>query len=65
MRISFVEKEATMTTDKNNSCHPGVSAFAKAVADKSAPDFKIAARLRGETEDVVFTSCSSCFLKNI
>ena len=54
-----------MTTDKNNSCHPGASAFAKAVADKSAPDFKIAARLRGEKEDVVFTSCSSCFLKNI
>ncbi len=65
MRISFVEKKTTMTTDKNNSCHPGVSAFAKAVADKSAPDFKIAARLRGEKEDVVFTSCSSCFLKNI
>ena len=36
-----------MTTDKNNSCHPGASAFAKAVADKSAPGFKIAARLRG------------------
>ena len=48
MRISFVEKETTMATDKNNSCHPGASAFAKAVADKSAPDFKIAARLRGE-----------------
>ena len=46
-RISFVEKETTMTTDKNNSCHPGASAFAKAVADKSAPGFKIAARLRG------------------
>ncbi len=48
MRISFVEKETTMTTDKNNSCHPGASTFAKALADKSAPDFKIAARLRGE-----------------
>ncbi len=40
-----------MTTDKNNSCHPGAT----------APGFKIAARLRGEKEDVVFTSCSSCF----
>jgi hypothetical protein len=55
MRISFVEKETTMTTDKNNSCHPGAT----------APGFKIAARLRGEKEDVVFTSCSGCFQKNL
>ena len=44
-----------MTTDKNNSCHPGAT----------APGFKIAARLRGEKEDVVFTSCSGCFQKNL
>ena len=55
MRISFVEKETTMTTDKNNSCHPGAT----------APGFKIAARFRGEKEDVVFTSCSGCFQKNL
>jgi hypothetical protein len=55
MRISFVEKETTMTTDKNNPCHPGAT----------APGFKIAARLRGEKEDVVFTSCSGCFQKNL
>jgi hypothetical protein len=65
MRISFVEEETTMTTDKNNSYHPGASAFAKAVADKSAPGFKSTAQLRGEKGDVVFTSCSSCFQKNI
>ena len=59
MRISFVEKETTMTTDKNNSCHPGASAFAKAIAEKSSPGFKIAARLHGEKEDVVFTLKSS------
>ena len=55
MRISFVEKETTMTTDKNNSCHPGAT----------APGFKIAARFRGEKEDVVFTSCSGCFQNNL
>jgi len=55
MRISFVEKETTMTTDKNNSCYPGAT----------APGFKIAARLRGEKENVVFTSCSGCFQKNL
>ena len=53
-----------MTTDKNNSCHPGASAFAKAIAEKSSPGFKIAARLHGEKEDVVFTSCSGCFQEN-
>ena len=55
MRVSFVEKETTMTTDKNNSCHPGAT----------APGFKIAARFRGEKEDVVFTSCSGCFQNNL
>jgi hypothetical protein len=61
-----------MTTDKNNSCHPGISAFAKATAaalralavktvGKSAPGFKSAAQLRGEKADVVFTSCFGCF----
>jgi len=35
-----------MTTDKNNFCYPGAT----------APGFKIAAQLRGEKEDVVFTS---------
>ena len=65
-----------MTTDKNNFYAPGVSAFAKATAaalcalavktaDKSAPGFKDAARLRGEKKEVVFTSCTSCFLLNI
>ena len=44
-----------MTTDKNNSCHPGAT----------APGFKIAARFRGEKEDVVFTSCSGCFQNNL
>ena len=44
-----------MTTDKNNFCYPGAT----------APGFKIAAQLRGEKEDVVFTSCSSCFQKNL
>ena len=44
-----------MTTDKNNSCHLGAT----------APGFKIAARLRGEKEGVVFTSCSGCFQKNL
>ena len=44
-----------MTTDKNNSCYPGAT----------APGFKIAAQLRGEKEDVVFTSCSGCFQKNL
>jgi len=47
--------ETTMTTDKNNFCYPGAT----------APGFKIAAQLRGEKEDVVFTSCSSCFQKNL
>ena len=55
MRLSFVEKETTMTTDKNNSCHPGAT----------APGFKIAARFRGEKEEVVFTSCSGCFQNNL
>ena len=54
MRISLVEKETTMTTDKNNFCHPGAT----------APGFKSAARLRGEKEEVVFTSCFCCFLFN-
>ena len=31
----------------------------------TAPDFKLAARLRGEKEDVVFTSCSGCFQNNL
>ena len=44
-----------MTTDKNNPFHP----------DATAPGFKIAARLRGEKGDVVFTSCSGCFQKNL
>ena len=44
-----------MTTDKNNFCYPGAT----------APGFKIAAQLRGEKGDVVFTSCSSCFQKNL
>ena len=44
-----------MTTDKNNSYHPGAT----------APGFKSTAQLRGEKGDVVFTSCSSCFQKNI
>ena len=44
-----------MTTDKNNFFYPGAT----------APGFKIAAQLRGEKEDVVFTSCSSCFQKNL
>jgi len=43
-----------MTTDKNNFFHPGAT----------APGFKSAARLRGEKEDVVFTSCFGCFQKN-
>ena len=51
MRISFVEKETTMTTDKNNPFHPGAT----------APGFKIAAQLRGEKEEVVFTCCFGCF----
>ena len=41
-----------MTTDKNNSCHPGAT----------APGFKIAARLRGEKEEVVVTSCAGYYL---
>ena len=41
-----------MTTDKNNSCHPGVT----------APGFKIVARLRGEKEEVVVTSCAGYYL---
>ena len=53
-RINFVEKETSITTDKNNSCHPGAT----------APGFKIAARFRGEKEDVVFTSCSGCSQEN-
>lgn len=44
-----------MTTDKNNFFLPGAT----------APDFKNAAQLRGEKEDVVFKSCSSCFQKNL
>ena len=44
-----------MTTYKNNFCYPGAT----------APGFKSAARLRGEKEDVVFTSCSCCFQKNL
>jgi hypothetical protein len=55
MRISFVEKETTMTTDKNNFYHPGAT----------APGFKSAARLRGDKEDVVFTSCCCCFQKSL
>ena len=51
LRISFVEKETTMTTDKNNFFYPGAT----------APGFKSAARLRGEKENVVFTSCFCCF----
>ena len=43
------------TTDKNNFCYPGAT----------APGFKIAAQLRGEKEDVVFTSCLCCFPKNL
>ena len=54
-----------MTTDKNNFCHPGASAFAKATTDKPAPGFKSAALLRGEKTDVVFTSCFGCFQKNL
>ena len=42
-----------MTTDKNNFCYPGAT----------APGFKSAARLRGEKEEVVFTSCFCCFQK--
>jgi hypothetical protein len=49
--MSFVEKETTMTTDKNNFCYPGAT----------APGFKSAAQLRGEKEDVVFISCCCCF----
>ena len=48
-------KETTMTTDKNNFFHPGAT----------APGFKSAARLRGEKEEVVFTSCFCCFPKNL
>ena len=55
LRISFVEKETTMTTDKNNFYDPGAT----------APGLKDAARLRGEKKEVVFTSCTSCFLLNI
>ena len=44
-----------MTTDKNNFYDPGAT----------APGFKNAARLRGEKEKVVFSSCSSCFQKNL
>jgi len=55
MRISFVEKETTKTTYKNNFFYPGAT----------APSFKSAARLRGEKEDVVFTSCLCCFQKNL
>jgi len=54
-----------MTTDINNFCQPGASAFAKTMADKSAPGFKSAARLRDEKADVVFTSCFGCFQKNL
>ena len=57
--------ETTMTTDKNNFCHLGASVFAKATTDKSAPGFKLAARLRGEEKDVVFTCCFGCFQKNL
>ena len=49
------EKETTMTTDKNNFFNLGAT----------APGFKSAARLRGEKEDVVFTSCLCCFQKNL
>ena len=38
MRISFVEKETTMTTDKNNFYYPGAT----------APGFKSAARCVGK-----------------
>ena len=34
MKISFDEEETTMTTDRNNSCHPGAT----------APAFKSATR---------------------
>ena len=44
-----------MTTYKNNFCHTGAT----------APGFKSAALLRGEKEDVVFTSCFGCFQKNL
>jgi len=43
--------ETTVTTGKNNLGHPGAT----------APGFKSAARLRGEKNEVVFTSCHRCF----
>ena len=43
-----------MTTAKDNFCHSGAT----------APDQENAARLRGEKENVVFTSCFSCFQQN-
>ena len=52
-----------MTTDENNFFYPGAYACAKTMADKSVPGFKNAARLCGEKEEVVFTSCFSCFQK--
>jgi len=54
MRISFIKKETTMTTDKNNFCNLGAT----------APSFQNAAQLRGEKKNIVFTSCSGCFQKN-
>ena len=44
-----------MTTGKNNFFYPGAT----------APGFKIAAQLRGEKGDVVFTSCFCCFQKSL
>ena len=55
MRMSLVKEETTMTTCKNNFCDLGAT----------APGFQNAARLRGEKQDVLLASCSSCFKSSI
>ena len=55
MRISFVEKETTMTTDKNNSCYPGAT----------APGFKIAARFARRERRCCFYKLFRLFPKEL
>ena len=68
-----------MTTDKNNFCHPGATApgFKSAAREYACREaIRLGEReartakqpqgpVRGEKEDVVFTSCFGCFQKNL